>query len=32
MLQAAASIAKRTTPKVLLEAEIDDDDDHYDDL
>jgi hypothetical protein len=31
-LQAAASTAERTTPTVLPEAEIDDDDDLYDDL
>jgi hypothetical protein len=31
-LQAAASIAERTTPMVLPEAEMDDDDDLYDDL
>jgi len=31
-LQAAASTAERTTPTVLLEAEIDNDDDLYDDL
>jgi len=31
-LQAVASTAERTTPPVLPEAEIDDDDDPYDDL
>jgi hypothetical protein len=31
-LQAAASTAERTTPTVLPEPEIDDDDDLYDDL
>jgi len=31
-LQAAASTAERTTPTVLPQAEIDDDDDLYDDL
>jgi hypothetical protein len=30
--QAAASTAERTIPTILLKAEIDDDDDHYDDL
>jgi hypothetical protein len=31
-VQVAASTAEHTTPTVLLEAEIDDDDSHYDDL